>query len=293
MNFKLPAVLRIGVICLTFQTAATVAIGAEGDQMRILGANELRSYSRQVSANACHVAEGIKVESSVAALETATNNFDTIIAALRNGNDARGISSGETRRKTLAEIAAVEAAWQPTRDAAMAIVSGAEPHSSVVTILDDSDEVLIAAEKLLVELTSQYSNPADMVQADAFLIEIASRQRMLIQEMAKQSCMISAGLAKPETPDDLTASMQVFDASLTALRDGLPSAGVRPPPTPEIAEQLSAIFANWGDVRPTLETLGSGEMIEKTAEAEKIDVLYQMMIDMTQTVMLYRQALGS
>lgn len=269
----------------------SMALGAEGDQMRITVANELRTYARQLPAAACHLQEEIETEASAQKLASTVAEYDLFLSTLRNGNADFGIPEPEERRKTLAAIDAVEAAWLPTRANATAIIDNGPDEELVANLVSQSDDLLFAAELLAVEVARQYTNSAQLVQADAFLLELAGRQRTFIQEMEIKSCMIRLGLAQDMSKDILSSTVQSFGATLDALRNGLATAGVRPPPTPTIAAGLDRIHDDWQILEPKLQQVLAGEELDLAAESAKIGLMEAMMREMTEVQQLYFEAL--
>jgi len=95
---------------------------------------------------------------------------------------------------------------------------------------------------------------------DGLLVNLAGRQRMLTQKMAKESVQLAnaanqgnSGQAKAEA-EKLTQTMRVFEMTLLALKDGgaapinLDATRVRQSPaaaTPEIRARLEAVSALW------------------------------------------------
>lgn len=88
---------------------------------------------------------------------------------------------------------------------------------------------------------------------DARLINLAGRQRMLAEKM------IWLSQAQPDSPD-LAASIQLFDQTLRALRDGGPSLDLTgqvvllpPAPDPDMRARLDEAAQTWGTFRLRLQ----------------------------------------
>ena len=69
------------------------------------------------------------------------------------------------------------------------------------------------------------------------------------------------------------------------------SAGIRQPPTPEIADGLAAIAAKWSVVKPRLDLTAMGEPVDSAAQEDKIFTLYTMLDDMGAVLELYQDEL--
>lgn len=95
--------------------------------------------------------------------------------------------------------------------------------------------------------------------ADAVVINIAGRQRMLIQQMNNLAIQIGEGL--PEQ-DQLSTSVQVFEDSLKALKNGGPilslsgEAQLLPQSKDDaVLQQLDQLQITWNEYRSNLDTL--------------------------------------
>lgn len=291
ISTKLAAVFLAAATTMQVAPSPALANTENGDQMRITVANELRTHTRKIAAAACHIAEGINLDGSQQKLADTTAEFDVFLDTLKNGNTDFGIPTAEERRKTLVAIEAVEALWATSRTNAQDVLDNGASEDVVAQIVQGNAALLTQVEILTAEITGQYANPAEMVIADSFLIEIATRQRTLIQEMEIKSCMMRLGIAATESAASLESAMQVFAASLDALQNGLASAGVRPPPTSEIADGLAQVSGDWAELRPRLESILSGEALSEEAELRKLQLLESMMDDMTEVVQMYVEEL--
>ncbi|MEM9970519.1 MAG: type IV pili methyl-accepting chemotaxis transducer N-terminal domain-containing protein, partial [Pseudomonadota bacterium] len=258
-----------------------------GAQERINLSGKLRMLSQRIPAAACHFALGIDTAASKDMLAGATEEFDQILTALEVGDPELGIIGEETRRKTLIRVFSLREAWEPFKAAALSVANGENTDANLEALIAGNIDVLDRAKVLVSELVGQYSNPADMVQADSMVIDIAGRQRMLTQKMSKESCIMMTDYATPETADALAGTMQMFETSLEALRFGLPAAGIKGPPTSGISSGLGLVDDNWKSVKPMLEAVASGAELDSTASAAKFQQLNTTMANMNAVVGLY------
>ncbi len=258
-----------------------------GAQERINFSGKLRMLSQRIAASACHFAEGVDPNASSALLAKDTAEFEKILNALEHGDDDLSIKGVEKRRKTLAKIETVKEQWAAMKSSAEAIANGDNSETHLNVVVSSNTELLKKAAILVTELVGQYSNPAEMVQADSMVIDIAGRQRMLSQKISKESCLLASHHENENTRSNLEKSMQVFEASLYALRNGMPSAGVKGPPTKEIAAGLELVNEDWMSVKPTLLEILAGTEVSIDVEADKYHKLNKTMADMNKVVGLY------
>jgi len=117
------------------------------------------------------------------------------------------------------------------------------------------------------------------------LVDYSGRQRMLTQKMSKESCQAWNG--DSEAAEALKGTMQMYEVSLLALRDGLENAGIKAAPTEDIHSGLDDIFNNWTALKPVLEKAAAGEAVEDDARASLFKDLNAMLVDANAVVGLY------
>ena len=258
-----------------------------GPTERINYSGKLRMLSQRIPSAACHLAAGI--EGSREILEAAEHEFHDILAALEFGNSDMGIHGAETRKKTVMKIHDVHNVWDPYEKNVDEVLAGAVDDAHVSFLLTESMTVLGSAKLLVSEISGQYSNPAEMTQAGAMVVDISGRQRMLTQKMAKEAC--AAWSERSETAaNDLAGTMQVFETSLTALIDGFPAAGIKRPPTKEIAAGLQVVRKDWAEVEAELASVAAGEKIDDAKAAHIFNTLNRTLVNMNKVVMMYAAA---
>jgi hypothetical protein len=297
MKYTLPSVIvaaTFGCAALSGPTFAQSATQGEqalhqtgGAQERIAYSRKLRMLSQAPAAAACHMAAGIDAAAAGDLLSSSAGEFEALLNALEFGDVDLFIENAETRRKTIAEIQSVRASWEPIKAAAETILSGTVTDADVQTILSQSTELLAGTESLVTEIVSAYFNPVEMVSADSFMINIADRQRMLLQMISKEACILTTNPSGEVTSETLDGLMNTFSSSLGALRNGLPGTGIRPPPTPDINAGLGDVFAQWNNVKPMLDGVVAGSEVDGEAATNRFQSLNEMAAKMDEVVVMY------
>ncbi|NNE89938.1 MAG: hypothetical protein HKN27_17870 [Silicimonas sp.] len=269
----------------------TVAIEDDSAEERINFSGKLRMLSQRIPSAACHLANDIDQEASKKLLENATIEFEKILRALEFGDADLNIHSSENRRLTLARIHALRENWEPFKATAEAIIAGDASEENMQSLFSDNMNLLEFAKDLVSEVVEQYSNPTKLLQADAMLIDISGRQRMLTQKMSKESCMLASSLKTKNTPDELQGTMEIFELSLNALRHGLPEIGIKKPPTNEISAGLENVFKEWMQVKPMLMAiLAEADNVDAELNKQKFHALNSTMATMNKVVGMYAVA---
>jgi len=236
-----------------------VKLEAESDAVdRLYYAGRLPMLTQRVAAASCALSSDIEVEASHEILASYAEEFETIILALEHGNPDLHILSPEMDRRVVRDIRELWAEWLETRDAVQAVLKDGHDIDSAHVVDDHNLALLEISEKLVADISAEYSNPFELTQQDALAVRIAGRQRMLTQKMAKDACEIWTHYHEETAIPDLIASMDIFEKSMTALLDGVPAMGIRPAPTPEIREDLVRILDRWAVIRKNQDTLVNG-----------------------------------
>lgn len=261
-----------------------------GSAERIHHAGSLRMLSQRISASVCNRAAGIAVADADKHIETAVRDYRRVLAGLENGDEALGIYGPESDRLILREISKLNDIWSPLNETFETVSGEAWTRDHAVDVAQSVPAMLQTSKELLGQVTAEYSDPSQMLQADAVLLQIAERQRMLEQEIANATCMIADGIDVDAAREAIGEATGLHTTSLDALRNGLPSAGVAPPPTPAIELWLANIQGRWNEVLPTLDAIAAGGDVSD-ADREMIYLeMNKMTWMMNETVGQYREA---
>jgi len=269
--FSTFAILSIGLPApVAMAETATVNNSSQedGGNQRINHAGKLRMLSQRLPAAACVLAYSGSSETAAEALAAASNKFDRILTGLRNGDPELGIVGAEKKRRTLVRLEEVKGQWEPFQAAINDILAGKNVEASMGYLSEHNMALLDAAKALVTEESAEYSNPAELTQANALLINFAGRQRMLTQKIAKESCGVETGNPSLGTLDNMKETVSLFETTLNALRDGMPAAGVKAPPTEEIRDHLIKATDRWNETKMFLAGITGKGSIGSEAQAQ-------------------------
>ena len=254
----------IGLCIATGASAQSIATDV-GASERINIAGQLSTLSQRIIASACNLNSGITVRESQAVLQISSQQFGVISDALLHGNRGMGVLGDETRARTLQVIDELNTSWGPLLEQATSTAVAADDNAHIKALADQSGPLLHTANILVSEITGQYADPVALLHADALLIDLSGRQRTLAAQMSKDVCLVASGINVDEAQADLAKNAKLFSDTLSALRNGLESVGVRPPPTPRIEEGLQFAVEEWDAVQPLLAQVQSGAPIDQAA----------------------------
>ena len=97
------------------------------------------------------------------------------------------------------------------------------------------------------------ASDAPTAQEAARKINIAGRQRMLSQRMAKAACLMAQDVAATTAFDQMTQAFNLFQKSDTALRTGDAAMKLKPEKFPKVLNALSAIDEHWAVYKIVIE----------------------------------------
>lgn len=232
-----------------------------GGKSRVNNSAKLRALTEGVAAASCQLSGGIATGAATDALARMQGNFNTILAGLENGNPALGMPGAERSSVVKRSIGTVRDGWDPMNAAVTAMLTGATRQATVIstgraTLFDAS--VILAS-----DISGQYSDPQELLQSDAITFNFIGRQRELASSMSRMICELATDTGSDATREDLAQAVSLFEASLNALRQGFPNAGISPPPNDAVSGSLDQMHALWTTGKPIFDAvLGGGAATE-------------------------------
>ncbi|WP_415922013.1 type IV pili methyl-accepting chemotaxis transducer N-terminal domain-containing protein [Tateyamaria sp. SN6-1] len=209
-----------------------------------------RMLTQRMTAAACLVMINVDRENRILVAQGAHGDFERALHGLVHGDPELNLlpTQSATVRAALAEVDVV---WRELGPAVLQLSAG-DLHTVVIgQILAENLPALRLSNAAVGEFVKLYGS-SDLDPALARAIDVAGRQRMLSQKMMKEACFVSAGLSPQENAAQLRETIQLFDASLQDLRQGDTDAGIAPPPTDAVAEQLETVAKAWVQYKSAL-----------------------------------------
>ncbi len=244
------AVLGLAPATFTFTATSAQAqqlsdASYDGAKARVNRSASLRSLSEAVAATSCQINAGIGLETAEADLAIYREEFTSILAGLENGSDVLGMPGAEPRARTLKSIQELTSFWAPLNEAAENLSIGRGTAAEANTINASYAALFDKTEGLAATISGQYSNPQQLLQSDATVLNFAVRQRALGYRMARVMCELASGTGDADTQEELAETVDLFERTLVALRDGFPAAGINAPPNDAVSSSLVATYDVW------------------------------------------------
>ncbi len=109
------------------------------------------------------------------------------------------------------------------------------------------------------------------------IINLAGRQRMLTQKMAKEAVFIANGF---DVREDIEKTQQLFERTLNSLIDGDKELGLPPATTDNIRHQLQKVKGLWDKFKPDIIAAANGKLDmatkKKTLDYSSLEILKEM-----------------
>jgi len=264
------------------QNAQKVAAKVTADIWKDIGASErvdlsgrLQMLSQRIAASTCSLEAGVEPSISKGIMAGSADEMDRIMKALRNGNPLMKVIGVEKDPRVINSINTVDENWTPVRQVIDDLHRSGETQEALATIQEWNVPYFDYASLLVSEISAQYSNPADLLQRDAILVDLAGRQRMRTQMMLKQACETWMGRA---APDELIKTIGVFERTLDALLNGASDVGIAKAPTPALAKALNEVKDDWGQIKPVMASITQGAELSKDGRTMLYLNLNEMLI---------------
>lgn len=225
---RVQALICVAVLAFVCQIGPASADAALAAYINKAGAQ--RMLSQRIVLAYCKVGLGIRTSVAQFQLDQAVERFDKQLAELKSYAPTPEIREA---------LNTVEQVWGPFK-----ATVGQPVSRDGARRLWNWDEDLLYASHKVVRLLQDLSD-----RQSARLVNIAGRQRMLSQRMAKLYMLREWGFNTLTLQDDLEAARNEFDGALRTLQDA-------PENTPEITKALDDVALQWIWFRNALDLVG-------------------------------------
>lgn len=261
-------------------------IADDGNQ-RINLSGRLRMLSQRIPGMACNSAAGIETAASQKNLANAVAEFTLILNGLSDGDTDLAIYQPEDSQRVLNGIDQVQDRWTPFELQALSVLDGQDADAAVAELAAASLPLLTDAQILVGRVVERHYDRVLTIQAEAFTIDFAGRQRMLAQQMSKNVCLLHTNGDRDAALAELERGFTLFDATLNALQVGMAEVGVMPPPNEAVAHGLEVVHNRWGILTPTLEAVMAGALMTEESRVALYHDLNQLTAEMNAVVQMY------
>ncbi|MEL6197281.1 MAG: type IV pili methyl-accepting chemotaxis transducer N-terminal domain-containing protein [Pseudomonadota bacterium] len=225
--------------------------------------------AEQIAKAACFTRLGVHPDAQMKYLRGAQTLFSKTQAGLRDGSPALGLAT-ETHPNLIQGLDAFD------REAGRWLAQTKALANGEGNISDQAFEALVLQTTKAVALTEDFAERArrtygatDGVALSLTLrIELASRQRLLSQRIAKEFCLIASGRGGDENRAALAEAAAVFDKSMNALIDGVDAFGLPAESDTDRLRKLEGVREAWSSMQPVVMAVAAGATPDAAAIAE-------------------------
>jgi hypothetical protein len=267
--------------------APVVAEGNLGGKARVNKSTTLQSLSEQMASASCRFNAGIDVQSAQEQLASSQTQFQTILAALESGDTALGIPTAETRSQTIIALNHINETFAPIDSAVQALLSEGSNADDAALIVDARAKLFDETFVLASQVSGQYSDPLELLQADAITLDFAGRQRTMAHSIARLICELEAGIGSDDTMAELERTAQLIENTLSALRTGNEAAGISEPRTPAVEASLDVAYQHWTEKRSVIDGILAGNAATQDNVTQAAEFAASFNVIMDNVITLY------
>ncbi|WP_084625784.1 type IV pili methyl-accepting chemotaxis transducer N-terminal domain-containing protein [Loktanella sp. S4079] len=259
----------------------------DGGKARVNRALGLRGLSETIASASCRYNAGIDLETAEYDLQHVHDSFDAILKGLEFGDRALGMPGEESAPRILKAIQQTHEIWDPMEHAALAMLDGSATDADVAIISEGYHALFDQTTNLAADVSGEYTNPQELLQSDATVLNFAGRQRALAERMTRAVCELATGVHAETALSELIATVDMFELTLVALRDGYEAAGVNPPPNDTVKSSLESTYEIWQAGRGIYDAIKSGQPATPEDVIASNTLTQQLTVGMNNAITLY------
>jgi len=262
----------------------------DGAAERMIYAAKLRTLSQRIPATACFQHFGIAKDQSAALLQDMAALFERVLHGLEHGNPELGLKAAETDRVVLTGLKAIHDVWGPLQGLINQIATSGSTDDDILLISGTGSALVEITSHVSSTIMGEYSDPTVLLQKDALLLQLAGRLPMMAQHMTRDMCMVLGDLNASTHLRQMVDVRTRFEATLAALRNGMPSMGVEPASDPKLLAALDDAAEFWAGLGPIFDRIEQGELITKDTKTVIFYAMNSLTDRLDRIELLYSEA---
>ena len=246
--------------------------------VRLQVAAKQRYFVQSVAKSGCFALTAHNPKGNAEQASRSITNFDRSNEILISGDSALDLGPEEDEA-TLQAIVEMQANWQTFSAATRQIASGDWHSVPIAQVLRLNPVILDEVGAAVQLIMTTHTGDLATQKKYAATINIAGRQRMLVQKAAKEICFIALDIDTDRMRETLLETIDTFEVSLYALENGDYDMSVIDPPSLAVLVKVSEVRALWDSYRATIEriTQSAEPSFEDVAFVEQTsEPLYQL-----------------
>ena len=213
-------------------------------------AGKERMLSQKISKEAMLISLGIDIQENKKNLIQSAKLFDKILKGLQNGDKDLGLVATDDK-KIQDELKKLNKQWNEFYKNIKAVYKNEKDKDALEYIEENNLNLLKSMDKI-VSMYSHINGKSGQILKMANDINLAGKQRMLTQMMAKDLLMYQANLDANEKLESLKDSIKLFDKTLKGLYNGDKDLNLEGTKLPKIRKQLDIVKGLWEETKPLI-----------------------------------------
>ncbi len=252
-------------------------------------AGKERMLTQKMSKEALLIKLGIDEKKNAKELKATSALFDRILKGLQAGDKTLGLVA--TKDKKIQEhLKGIDKQWQEFYKNIKKIYS-LEKDESAYAYVKENNLALLENMNRAVSMYAKLGNSGRNKLKMANDINLAGKQRMLTQMIAKDILMYQANMDAQEKLANLNNSLKLFDKTLNGLYNGDKELDLVGTKLPKIRKQLDVAKSSWSRAKDLIPKAIKNKNDKKLTK-ELINYLDETKVDMNKAVGLYTKSLN-
>ncbi len=247
-------------------------------------AGKQRMLIQKMTKEALLTHANLEKDKSIKQLKESSTLFDKTLQGLINGDKSLGLVKIDNKDISK-ELMSIDKLWKPFYKEIKNILSNRAKESSY-EFLEKNNMTLLKEMNRAVELYSSLNSGNSKFRL-ANDINLAGKERMLTQRMAKDILAIKNNLDKKSHIRDFKESRESFSKILNGLQRGDKDLKLVGTKVSNIVNQLKVVDKSWKDMQPILDSALKGKDTQKA-----IEMLDNLLVEMNKAVTLYTKSIN-
>ncbi len=273
---------------IVIAVAASSAFAITDKEMGIIInlAGKQRMLTQKMSKDALLIAEGIDVEKNKKDLKKSMQLFEKTLKGLMRGDKSLRLAKTDNK-EILAQLKKVNSLWSDFKKDLNQVLKGNTSKKVLENIAQKNIPLLKNMHKAVTMFVAKSGSLSKLDKFTANAINIAGRQRMLTQKIAKDLLLIDLGIDPKKNKQNLKESVELFDSSLNGLLNGSKKLGLKPCQLNHIKKQLLIVKGYWDQIKPTL----NEDKYSKARLKAIVNALDLTLVEMDKAVKMYEKSI--
>ncbi len=253
-------------------------------------AGKQRMLSQKMSKEALLIYIGIDIEKSIDSLKNSSKLFNKTLNSLKKGDRSLNIVASKSSEIS-SKLNEIDQIWREFYKRVSDVAALNNLSDDTFEYIDKHNLTLLNKMNEVVDLYTKLGSINSSKLRMANDINLAGKQRMLTQKIAKDILLIEANINSANTNSDLKSSIELFDKTLVGLLSSDSSLNLVGTKLPKIVKQLHKVKKVWQESKVLIaKALKNREDQELTKEL--ITKLDRTKEEMNRAVVLYTKSIN-